>query len=370
MEVIVKPTGACNGTCVYCSASRCREEAGALAARDLAGLFAPFRSWLQENPRQGLRFIWHGGEPLLRGREFYRTVAAQENRIFGTLRPRVRNMLQSNLSLVTPGWIPCLRNLVGDETIGTSFDVIPGIRGLDGGRNLAEDWIRAVMLLRAHDFRIGVVYVVHRKSLDRARDLFYFFANLDPSLGLRFNPLYPEGRAAGDACRSLWISPEEYGRFLLDLCDVWRQERERISVTPLAEWKRVWNGDRNLSCENNGRCHETHLGIDWDGSVFGCGREADAGVRKLGNIFVDPLEEILRRPTRGQLSGRGDRLKAGPCRDCRYWPLCHGGCPSEAWLYHNDFFQKTYFCPARKMIFERFERLFGPPRPAEVIPYA
>ncbi len=275
-------------------------------------------------------------------------------------------MMQSNLSLLTPEWIPVLKDLIGDQTIGTSFDIVPGVRGLKSGDDLARLWVRSIHLLRDYGFRVGVVYVVHRRSLALARDVYHFFRNLNPSMGLRFNALYREGLGDEHRCEPLWITPEEYARFMIEICDVWADDGWHGSVNPLTEWKRAWDGEGGLCCDSLGRCGETHLAVDADGTVYGCGRMADGGTFPLGNIFHDAIDVILAHPERVSLRRRSGLLRSGVCRDCRFWSLCHGGCPSEAWLYYRDLFQPTYFCPGRKLIFEHFEKLWGPPREKEV----
>lgn len=44
----------------------------------------------------------------------------------------------------------------------------------------------------------------------------------------------------------------------------------------------------------------------------------------------------------------------GGCRDCRYWPLCHGGCPGAA--IDNDWRNRTRFCEAYKSLFSHIEK--------------
>ncbi len=361
MEIIMKPTESCNGTCIYCSAEGAMDKGKVLPADRLPVLFEILAGWLKEQDRRNLRFTWHGGEPLLCGPEYYGTVVTEQRRVFGNEMWRVKNTMQSNLSLVTAKWVPYLRELIGDQAIGTSFDIVDGIRGLAGGRDLAEVWLQALNLLRSSNVRIGVVYVVHRKSLPRAKDLYYYFRNLDAGLNVRFNPLYTEGRAARKELDGLRITAEEYGEFLVDLSDVWLADNMRSRVMPLTEWYRAWRGTFRLCCDSRGTCYETHLGINPDGDVYGCGRASDNGVHVLGNIFEDDLNEILERRSRGELASRSAYLKAGHCRDCRYWELCHGGCPMMAWLYYGDLLRESYFCAARMRLFEHYERLFGPP---------
>ena len=363
----MKPTEACNGTCVYCAANGSSAKTKVFPEAELGRLFQIFLDWLVQDDRRKLRFTWHGGEPLLCGRDFYRRVVEEQRRVFGPELRRVKNAMQSNLSLITERWVPGLRDLLGDQAIGTSFDIVQDIRGLRSGGNLAELWFRALHVLRANSIAVGAVYVVHKKSLGRAGDVYYYFRNLDPALHIRFNPLYREGRASSEDSQSLWITAEEYGEFLVELCEVWLADHRRAPVMPLVEWLRAWKGRYRLCCDSRGRCHETHLGINPDGGVYGCGRASDNGAHKLGNIFEDDLADILVRRPRSDLASRPARLRAGWCRDCRYWPLCHGGCPMLAWLYYGDLCRETYFCASRRRLFEHLEQRFGPPahlRPA------
>lgn len=361
VEVIIKPTEACNGTCVYCSANGTMDQRRWLPAERLGEMFTILAGWLREDPKRNLRFIWHGGEPLLAGPAYYETVVAEQQRVFDGDLHRVKNVMQSNLSLVTDAWIPTLTKLIGDQTIGTSFDIVDGVRGLVGHRSLAEAWHQALRRLRSADIAVGVVYVVHRKSLGRVRDLYYYFRNLNPDSPTRFNPLYREGRATQRASEDLWITAEEYGRFLVELCDIWLDDDRRFGVMPLAEWYRAWQGRFGLCCDSRGTCTETHIGINPDGTVYGCGRASDNGAHALGNLFDDGVTALLRRQQDSQLSRRPQVLRQGACRDCRYWELCHGGCPMMAWLYYGDLMRETYFCEARRMLFEHYERRFGPP---------
>lgn len=363
MEIIIKPTEACNGTCVYCSADGTLGKRKILPRESLGPLFDTFAEWMRGAPQRGLRFLWHGGEPMICGPEYYREVIQQQHRAFGDDLRRVKNAMQSNLSLVDDEWVPLLRDLLKGQAIGTSFDIVDGIRGLAGGRDLHEAWVRAVNLLRREGIRVGVVYVVHRRSLGRAADIYRFFRNI--GLHVRVNPLYREGRADSGESQPLWITADEYGQFLVDLCEVWLADRMRCSVMPLMEWYRAWKGSSRLCCDSRGVCHTSHLGINPDGAVFGCGRQSDHRANLLGNIFEDRLDDLLQRREQGSLAGRSQGLRDGFCRDCRFWELCHGGCPMMGLLYHGDMLRETYFCDSRKRVYEHFESLFGPPVPAQ-----
>lgn len=363
MIVIIKPTTACNGTCLYCSTESGLTGKPFMPKENLRSLFAPFGAWLRKDSSRSLDLIWHGGEPLMCGLDFYDTVIAEQDRMFKKEMGRVRNHLQSNLTLITEEWIPRIEKLFAGG-IGSSFEIVKGIRGTSNGASLTDKWLSAIGLLHDHSLSTGVLYIVHKRSLGLARDLYNFFRSLPQLSAVRFNPLYYEGRGRSEQSRPLQITADEYGRFLVDLWKVWRKDGLNLDVAPLGEWARAWLGDpSSLCCDSGGRCHETHLGVGPDGSVYGCGRALESHLYKYGNIFDDDLNQILRHPMRTRLASRASRLQEGPCRDCPYWGICHGGCPVDAWIYYGDVFRETYFCASRKRLFKHFATVFGPISP-------
>jgi uncharacterized protein len=361
MIVIIKPTTACNGTCLYCSTESGLHGKPYMPKENLRSLFAALRNWLRKDESRCLDMIWHGGEPLMCGLDFYKAVITEQNRVFKGDMGRVRNHLQSNLSLLTEEWIPCLKKLLSGDGIGSSFEIVKGIRGLRSGENLTHKWLSAVKLLYDHDLSTGVLYIVHKRSLGLARDIYDFFHRLPGVTMVRFNPLYGEGRGRLEPSRPLHVTADEYGQFLVDLSEVWRENGMSDGVSPLAEWYRAWYGDpSSLCCDSRGGCQETHLGIAPDGGVYGCGRAIESKVHRFGNIFRDDLTQLLKHPLRSRLASRSSILQEGPCRDCAHWRICHGGCPVDGWIYHGDLFRETYFCASRKRLFAHFEAFFGP----------
>ena len=360
MIVIIKPTESCNARCVYCSASP--EDGvyrGRMTDEVLLRVFNEFRTFLEDHPREHVIFTWHGGEPLLMGSAFFHQVNELQRSIFGEYLPRVRNRIQSNLILLTRELVEEICQLPNNgKGIGTSFDLVPDIRLLASGESYEAAWFKAAELAQSRDLNLGLGYVVHKLSLGRERELYYFCKNLNTGrTGVRMNPLHVVGRGASRHALDLRISPEEYGQFINNISDIWEEDGRALDVQPVKEWSAGIEGDYGgMCCESSGKCHETHLGVSAGGDVFNCGRASDAKVLHYGNLLQDSLREVLARRDATVLPGRADRLRDSDseCGSCDLWRWCHGGCPVDGHVYHEDLSTSSPWCASRKLFHQHY----------------
>jgi len=327
-------------------------------------VFSEFGTFLLNRPDQEVSFTWHGGEPMLMGVPFFRKVNARQRAIFGDLLPRVKNQLQSNLTLLTGELLEELLRLPRNgKGIGTSFDVVPDIRLLAGGKSYDAEWFRAAELAQAHGMKMGLGYVVHRQSLGKERELYYFCKNLGPlRASLRANPLHVVGRGASRHSQDLHVTQEEYSQFINTLYDIWEEDGRGIDIEPVKEWTFAMEGlSSNQVCESTGTCHESHIGIAPGGDVYNCGRASDAKILHYGNLLDTSLDEILERRKATVLPLRSQNLRESDseCADCECWDWCHGGCPVDGHVYSDDLAAKSPTCTARKMFFEHYHSRKG-----------
>ena len=66
-----------------------------------------------------VEFIWHGGEPLLAGKNFYRKVSSLQEKWLSKGK-RITNFLQTNGTLVDESWASLFASI--GFTIGVSLD--------------------------------------------------------------------------------------------------------------------------------------------------------------------------------------------------------------------------------------------------------
>jgi radical SAM protein with 4Fe4S-binding SPASM domain len=80
------------------------------------------------------------------------------------------------------------------------------------------------------------------------------------------------------------------------------------------------------------------------GKCSQCGRAGDFGIQSYGGIQDQTFEELLNHPLRNDIKNRTTTLKEGDCKDCKYWMICHGGCPLDAIIVNGNINTKSTHC--------------------------
>jgi uncharacterized protein len=354
--LILKPTEACNAACAYCEVDRKGwRNAKIMPADILERMFVSINEFLEERPRERLEIVWHGGEPLLLGPDYFQKARAFQDRHCTNTCGRIRHTIQTNLTLLTPAHLEALRGL-GMSSVGTSYDPVTGVRLLkkgDSGAEYNRHFLEAVALLEREGFRWGVICVVTKLSLERPLDIFHFMTNLAPDGGVMFNPVNVEKPEH----EHLRISPEEFADFLGAIFPVWWAHRDRY---PRVEPFRSLVGDllsetkQNHYCADGGRCADTHFNLGPAGRWSHCGRSADWGLLDYGSIHERSIADVFSDAAREELRRRDEILANGECRGCRWWSVCHGGCPLDGHMATGSLTGKTGWCRSRRDFIERY----------------
>ncbi len=363
VNLIIKPTTACNAKCIYCSAWKEGANSSWMTDETLKTLMERLEeSVVSAGMPKKINFTWHGGEPLLVGNEFYFKVMDLQEKLLKSRGVEVENSIQTNLLALDEEKAKMLTKLLmkADGTmsgVGTSFDPIPEVRMMKSGE-YESLWFRALELLEKHSIPYGVICVVHKMSLGKEEFIFNYLAEKCPGKGTRYNPIYEEGRATEE--ESYHITSMEWGEFMVNLYRLWEAGGKKEKMEPLMEWENYhYRGVHELCCEAESRCAINHLGIDTDGTVYSCGRGIDRGTRPYGNLMEEPLSRILDSTHRRQIENRRVFLQDTDCAGCDWWTYCHGGCYIDSEISYDNIFHKTRWCAGRRHF---FETIFGEPR--------
>ena len=131
--LIVKATEQCNSNCYYCDVVTKKSTGKSMPLDILETAFIRVNEYLEEHPEERVEILWHGGEPLLLGPDYYEEAhKLQEAHCQGTT-ARITHSMQTNLTCLNEEFVDVLKKL-GMTGLGTSYDPEPHLRGAGKGK--------------------------------------------------------------------------------------------------------------------------------------------------------------------------------------------------------------------------------------------
>lgn len=358
MTIILKPTYACNFRCRYCYLSNnTKLHTHRLDVELIKGVVLQLKEILSSSPvKRTISFIWHGGEPLLWGKENYRQALD-----FITVHLKdfcVKNSIQTNLSLIDEEYLDIFSRY--NVKIGFSLD---GDKVINDGQRLGFNGeptydiiMEKLSLCRNKGFSPGCIVVGSRKHIGRIPLLYQFMRT--HNLNFKFNPLFIAGEA-GHNIDEYSITADEYADMSIELFDLWFNDREgKIQESNFIEIASNIATNHVAGCMFKQNCQDSFMAITPYGEVMPCGRFCDEEFEKYsyGNLYEKSLSEILQGVKSSTIYHRAEHIKHSKCADCKWFDICHGGCTHDGFLYSGDFKHKTFLCSAYKKIFNHIER--------------
>lgn len=316
-SAIMKPIGdSCNLRCDYCyyRDSHRGEPRPELNRMRLQIADQAMRQ-LMDAAGSPVQFIWHGGEPLLAGKEFYREIIKVQTHY---PKRRFRNLMQTNATLVDSEWADFLaENQFG---VGVSLDGPPEVHNAhrrDGRRIGSFDrTVAGVQKLRAAGNKVSAIAVITKTSLPHADAILKFFLDMDiPCFSL--NPLF-------EADLEYSVTPDEYAGFLCEVFDRYAIfEDPEIKIEPLESIIKPFIGERVTRCSHSGLCAR-HVVIKNDGGIHPCDR-FDSKTYEFGNVMNGGIAAALAGEVRRNFV-RAIKNRVESCAGCKWFKSCHGSC--------------------------------------------
>ncbi|WP_198402359.1 radical SAM/SPASM domain-containing protein [Rhodobacter sp. CZR27] len=343
ISIIVKVTNGCNLQCSYCY-NRFNTNAKILAPEVLERVISQAAASFDH-----VKFIWHGGEPLLAGLDFYkRAKALQEARARPGL--TMRNNIQTNGTLVDRPWAEwCRDNGFG---LGLSIDGPVGITGESRAAKRGNSFdaiIAGMEVIKSVMGGVGAICVVHKLNARRGRDVYDFFRRQGVDsvvlLPIMNDPKFPE----------LDLCDADYFAFHKDFFDAWIEDDDPIEeVVPFRQIVNALRGDQPTLCSYSGGCFRDFVSIEHDGAVYPCSAFYTEDYR-LGNILTDDLADLLRSARLEAMRAEMRRSLQELCSDCRYLGVCQGGCREAVNTANNSIYGRDPQCEGRKQVFDYVE---------------
>jgi len=327
-DVLIKPAGPdCNMVCAYCfyrEKKRLYPETKRHRMSDDVLEETIRQVMTQAGPQ--VSFGWQGGEPTLRGLEFFRkAVDLQQRYGRGQL---VGNGLQTNGLLIDKEWLRFLRKY--NFLVGLSLD---GPRHIHDHYRLRADgrgsWEtvagKAKNMLDA-GVSVNALSVVTEYSAKHAAEIYISlkeigFRHMQFIPCVETDPLDP-GKAAPFS-----VSGEAYGEFLCDVFDLWLADflegRPTTSIRFFDSLLSVYQGMTAPECTLLKECG-VYVVIEHSGEVYSCDFFVEPRW-KLGNVMSSRIVDLLNSEKQKNFGRVKSRLPF-VCRKCPWVGYCRGGC--------------------------------------------
>ncbi len=311
---IVKPTdGFCNLACSYCYMQKVctRGKIRVMSAHVLENLTDFFCSELEE-----IEFIWHGGEPLLAGVDFYqKVVQCQESWIASG--KKIANFVQTNGVLLNGRWADFFSQ--NGFVVGVSLDgparVHDATRRFKSGGSSLVATINGIEVARKAGIFNGVICCVSSHNCELAEETFDFLC----SLGIKSIKFL---RVKGEFEDS--VNQGQYVRFLTAVLRRWLEvDDPEIEIRDIKSLIDIALGGNFRECVYMGRC-DKFVTVYGDGSIYACDNLPKVDRFCFGNVVQTRKEVLLGPKLQNFLAMIDERKKS--CSSCFWFETCRGGC--------------------------------------------
>jgi len=363
-HVMIKPAGsACNLDCTYCFYLSKAGLPGGPGCRHMSDdtLELLIQSYIRDVTADEVVFTWQGGEPTLRGVDFFRKAVSLQKK-YARPGQTVHNDLQTNGTLIDEQWCRFLKKhhfLVGLSIDGPEH-LHDAFRRTKNGSPTFHRVVRAARLLRRFGVSFNTLTSVNRMNAAYPLEVYRFLRNTLGTTHIQFSPVVepkdfehtapqwregplPPGkddpRARPGHAESIvtdWsVDPADWGTFLCRIFDEWRaRDLGRVLVNQFETLVSQHLGLGPQMCVYAEACGKA-VALEHDGTVYSCDHLVYPQ-HEIGNIHENRLQDIVL--FRGQIKFGYAKTEALPrcCLSCEYLSDCRGECPKNRLLSTPD----------------------------------
>lgn len=380
-HLLAKPAGAaCNLGCQYCfflSKEQLYSDSSYLMKEGTLERY--IRQLCESTTGPEVQIAWQGGEPMLRGLEFFQKSVEFAAR-WKRADQRILHTIQTNGTLIDDEWARFFKE--NGYLVGISIDGPEALHDtyrLDKkGRGSFASVLRGWECLQRNGVDANILCTIHAGNADHPLDVYRFFRD---DLGARYIQLIPVVERATpetiEAANRGWggqtgkdrplyrqegvlvtdrtVPAEKFGRFLIAIFDEWvQQDVGSVFVTTFDVSLGSWLGQHNL-CIVSPVCGNA-LALEHNGDVYSCDHFVEPEYL-LGNIETTPLRTLVTSEKQRRFGDYKFTSLPRYCRDCPVLFACFGECPRNRFIATPDGEKGlNYLCAGYKAFFHHIDQ--------------
>lgn len=341
---IIKVVENCNFTCEYCRYANHPPKDDSIMSVELCQKI--IREVCTYNLSKGISntsLIFHGGEPLLWGKDRFREIWLYEQELkneFPDL--QIKNGIQTNAFLINDEWIELFSQF--KMNVGVSIDGFADLNahfGKAGKEVSTQTVLDNIHLLQKYNIKCGILSVITEKHFPYAREYFDFLKKeMIDNAGFCYcyNPLDDYS-----------LDTEALGIFMCECFDIYYNSTHKVHIREFENILKKMYGVHKNSCVCKERTDcGNFMAFTPNGTVCFCDAyEKDS--RVIGNIkdgnIISIIEASAYQNTRAEYIATVDTA----CKECKWRCVCGCGC-ARSDIYVENGMRKNYFCETSKML--------------------
>jgi uncharacterized protein len=380
-HLLAKPAGAaCNLGCQYCfflSKENLYPRESPLMDEVMLDLY--IRQLVESSPGPQVDIAWQGGEPMLRGLDFYRRSVQLANQ-YRKPNQRILHTMQTNGTLVDDEWAVFFTE--NNYLVGLSVD---GPRALHDAYRVNkqnegsfDDVIRGWNCLRKHDVDVNILCTIHAANADHPLEVYRFFRDELQAQYIQLIPIVERATAdtiafanqgwggskgtdrplykqEGNLVTERTVKAVQFGQFLISIFDEWVQrDVGNVYVTTFDVALGSWLGQHN-ACIVAPTCGSA-LVLEHNGDVYSCDHYVEPDHR-LGNIRETPLKTLVSSEKQRRFGQSKYDTLPQYCKECPVLFACYGECPRNRFIKTPDGEDGlNYLCAGYKAFFTHVDK--------------
>lgn len=327
LSIMIKPSSSlCNMRCEYCfyhdvTDHRDVKSFGMMSENTAENII---KKALDFADGESIAFAFQGGEPTLRGIEFFKFFCRKVDEL-NSKNSIINYGLQTNGTLIDEPWAEFFKER--EFLIGLSLDgdlKNNSFRTDEKGQNAFYKIIKAADILTKHGVDFNILTVLTGKCADNIDSILNYFK----SRSFKYLQFIPCLRPFGDTTESeLYMTVEQYAHFLIHGFNAYVKDYVRGEYTSIRYFDNLvhlYLGNPTEQCGICGHCMHQFV-AEGNGNIYPCDFYC-TDEWLLGNINDEKESFDTLAHSEKATEFLRESLKINDeCKSCKLFPICRGG---------------------------------------------